>query len=78
MPESPILDFRVGIGFDSHSLEEGHRLVLGGVEIPHNKGLLGHSDGDAVLHAIMDALLGAARPFQSHGPRLHRPKLTVA
>ena len=53
-------DFRVGIGFDSHNLEVGRRLVLGGVEIPHDKGLRGHSDGDVVVHAIMDALLGAA------------------
>ncbi len=60
MPESSAPDFRVGIGFDSHILEVGRRLVLGGVEIPHAKGLLGHSDGDVVVHAIMDALLGAA------------------
>lgn len=60
MPEASVPDFRVGIGFDSHNLEEGRRLVLGGVEIPHDKGLLGHSDGDVVVHAIMDALLGAA------------------
>ena len=60
MPESSAPDFRVGIGFDSHKLEAGRRLVLGGVEIPHEQGLLGHSDGDVVVHAIMDALLGAA------------------
>lgn len=51
---------RVGHGFDLHRLIEGRRLVLGGVEIPHHKGLLGHSDADAALHAIADALLGAA------------------
>ena len=60
MPESSIPDFRVGIGFDSHKFEAGRRLVLGGVEIPHDQGLLGHSDGDVVVHAIIDALLGAA------------------
>ena len=54
------LDFRVGIGFDSHPLTEGRRLVLGGVEIPHDRGLAGHSDGDVLVHAVMDALLGAA------------------
>jgi 2-C-methyl-D-erythritol 2,4-cyclodiphosphate synthase len=51
---------RTGIGFDIHRLVEGRRLVLGGVEIPHTAGLEGHSDADAVCHAIMDALLGAA------------------
>ena len=60
MPDSSFPDFRVGIGFDSHSLEAGRRLVLGGVEIPNETGLLGHSDGDVVVHAIMDALLGAS------------------
>ena len=53
-------DIRVGIGFDSHPLVPGRRLVLGGVEIPHDRGLEGHSDGDVLVHAIMDALLGAA------------------
>ena len=53
-------DVRVGIGFDSHPLVTGRRLVLGGVEIPHGQGLEGHSDGDVLVHAIMDALLGAA------------------
>ena len=51
---------RTGTGFDTHVLAEGHRLVLGGVEIPFEKGLLAHSDGDVLLHALMDALLGAA------------------
>src|SRR5438105_3836345 len=50
----------VGIGYDVHALVEGRKLILGGVEIPHTKGLLGHSDADALLHAITDALLGAA------------------
>lgn len=51
---------RVGLGFDVHRLVEGRKLVLGGVEVPHSRGLLGHSDADVVLHALMDALLGAA------------------
>jgi 2-C-methyl-D-erythritol 2,4-cyclodiphosphate synthase len=51
---------RIGIGLDVHALEAGRRLVLGGVEIPHTAGLAGHSDGDALVHAIVDALLGAA------------------
>lgn len=52
---------RVGQGFDVHALVEGRRLILGGVEIPHTKGLLGHSDADVLAHAISDALLGAIR-----------------
>ncbi|HYP25515.1 MAG TPA: 2-C-methyl-D-erythritol 2,4-cyclodiphosphate synthase [Blastocatellia bacterium] len=51
---------RVGIGYDLHRLVEGRKLVLGGVEIPFDKGLLGHSDSDVLTHAICDALLGAA------------------
>lgn len=51
---------RIGHGYDVHRLQEGRRLILGGVEIPYNKGLLGHSDADVLLHALMDALLGAA------------------
>ncbi|MEW5863510.1 MAG: 2-C-methyl-D-erythritol 2,4-cyclodiphosphate synthase [Pseudomonadota bacterium] len=51
---------RIGQGFDVHALVAGRRLVIGGVEIPHAKGLQGHSDGDVLLHAICDALLGAA------------------
>ncbi|MBO5883648.1 MAG: 2-C-methyl-D-erythritol 2,4-cyclodiphosphate synthase [Clostridia bacterium] len=51
---------RIGHGYDVHRLVEGRRLVLGGVDIPHTKGLLGHSDADVLLHAISDALLGAA------------------
>ena len=51
---------RVGIGYDVHPFAEGRRLVLGGVEIPHERGLQGHSDADVLLHAICDALLGAA------------------
>ena len=51
---------RVGLGYDVHKLVEGRNLILGGVQIPYEKGLLGHSDADVLLHAIMDALLGAA------------------
>ena len=51
---------KIGHGFDAHSFREGGRLVLGGVEIPHNRSLKAHSDGDVVLHALCDALLGAA------------------
>jgi 2-C-methyl-D-erythritol 2,4-cyclodiphosphate synthase len=51
---------RVGIGYDSHRLTEERRLILGGVHIPHERGLAGHSDGDAVTHALADAILGAA------------------
>ena len=54
------MDFRIGEGWDIHALVPGRRLVLGGVEIPHSAGLLGHSDADVLLHAITDALLGAA------------------
>ena len=52
--------FRIGHGYDVHALGEGLRLVLGGVEIPHSKGCIAHSDGDVLVHAICDALLGAA------------------
>ena len=52
--------FRIGHGYDVHKLVEGRRLIIGGVEIPHEKGLLGHSDADVLLHAIADSLLGAA------------------
>lgn len=51
---------RIGMGYDVHKLVEGRPLIIGGVNIPHEKGLLGHSDADVLLHAIMDALLGAA------------------
>ncbi|HET9701101.1 MAG TPA: 2-C-methyl-D-erythritol 2,4-cyclodiphosphate synthase [Burkholderiales bacterium] len=66
---------RIGQGFDVHRLVAGRRLVIGGVEIPHDKGLLGHSDADVLLHAICDALLGAAalgdigRHFSDRDPR---------
>ena len=51
---------RIGHGYDVHRLTEGRKLILGGVDIPYEKGLLGHSDADVLLHALMDALLGAA------------------
>ena len=51
---------RFGMGYDVHRLVEGRKLILGGVDVPYEKGLLGHSDADVLLHAIMDALLGAA------------------
>lgn len=55
------MDIRVGYGTDVHKLVEGRKLILGGVEIPYEKGLLGHSDADVLLHAIMDAILGALK-----------------
>ena len=54
-------DLRIGHGYDVHRLTEGRKLILGGVEIPYEKGLLGHSDADVLVHAVMDALTGAAR-----------------
>lgn len=54
------MKFRVGHGYDVHKLVEDRKLIIGGVEIPHSKGLLGHSDADVLAHAICDALLGAA------------------
>lgn len=69
------MDIRVGHGFDVHAFAEGRRLVIGGVDIPHERGLLGHSDADVLLHALCDALLGAAglgdigRHFPDSDPR---------
>jgi len=54
-----IIDLRTGIGFDVHAFAEGRKLILGGIEIPFTKGLAGHSDADALLHAVTDALLGS-------------------
>ena len=54
------MNIRIGQGFDVHALVEGRPLILGGVTIPHDKGLMGHSDADALLHAVTDAVLGAA------------------
>lgn len=55
------MKMRVGLGYDVHKLTENRKLILGGVEIPYEKGLLGHSDADVLIHAIMDALLGASK-----------------
>lgn len=69
------MGYRVGIGFDAHRLTEGRALVLGGIPIPHERGLEGHSDGDVLLHAVTDAILGAVGApdigslFPSHDPR---------
>jgi 2-C-methyl-D-erythritol 2,4-cyclodiphosphate synthase len=71
-------DFRVGIGVDAHALAEGVPLVLGGIEIDHPRGLVGHSDGDVLCHALIDALLAAANRgdigelFPSDDPELER------
>jgi len=54
------MKIRVGLGFDVHQLRQGRKFILGGVDIPHEKGIFGHSDADVLVHAIMDALLGAA------------------
>ena len=63
-PDTPnrpsFASFRIGEGWDCHALVPGRKLIIGGVEIPHSTGLLGHSDADVLLHAIIDALLGAA------------------
>src|SRR5436190_338985 len=70
-----ICPMRVGIGYDSHPFAAGRKLILGGVAIPHDKGLAGHSDADAVAHAVTDAILGAAglgdigRMFPNHDPQ---------
>ena len=53
------MSIRVGLGYDAHSFQEGRKLVLGGVEVAHGRGLAGHSDADVLVHALMDALLGA-------------------
>ena len=68
-------DIRIGEGWDVHQLVAGRKLILGGVEVPHSTGLLGHSDADVLLHAITDALLGGAglgdigRHFPDTDPR---------
>ena len=68
-------EFRIGHGFDAHRLRRGRKLVLGGVAIPHSKGLVGHSDADVLLHALINALLGAmgegdiGAHFPDHDPR---------
>jgi len=78
-----ILDLRTGIGFDVHSFTEGRKLILGGIEIKHDKGLAGHSDADAVLHAITDALLGSialgdiGTHFPDNDPRYKNADSTI-
>ena len=57
---APVPSIRIGEGWDTHALVAGRKLILGGVQVPHERGLLGHSDADVLLHAITDALLGAA------------------
>ena len=70
-----MLELRVGQGFDVHAFSQGRKLIIGGVEIPHDRGLAGHSDADVLMHAICDALLGAAslgdigRHFPDSDPR---------
>lgn len=60
MSTSAVIPFRIGQGYDCHALVEGRKLIIGGVTIPHVTGLLGHSDADVLLHALTDALFGAA------------------
>ena len=73
-PQSPAMPaFRIGQGWDTHALVPGRKLIIGGVEIAHTTGLLGHSDADVLLHAIIDALLGAAGlgDIGTHFPDTH-------
>ena len=71
------MNFKIGIGYDVHRLVEGRKLFIGGIEIPYVKGLLGHSDGDVLIHAICDALLGAlaegdiGEHFPDSDPKYH-------
>lgn len=59
--DNPLTNLRIGQGYDVHAFAEGRKLILGGVDIPHDRGLLGHSDADVLAHAISDALLGGVR-----------------
>ncbi|RDB55183.1 2-C-methyl-D-erythritol 2,4-cyclodiphosphate synthase [Paraeggerthella hongkongensis] len=59
--DNPLSNLRIGQGYDVHAFAEGRKLILGGVDIPHDRGLLGHSDADVLAHAISDALLGGVR-----------------
>ena len=78
-----IIDLKTGIGFDVHAFAEGRKLILGGIEIKHDKGLAGHSDADALLHAITDALLGSislgdiGTHFPNDDPRYKNADSTV-
>ena len=69
---------RIGSGYDVHKLVENRDLILGGVNIPYEKGLLGHSDADVLLHAIMDALLGAAALGDIFPIQIRRTKVLTA
>lgn len=60
MSFEPTYEYRTGIGTDIHRIVEGRKLMLGGIEVPHTGGLLGHSDGDVAIHAVIDAIIGAA------------------
>ena len=71
------MKIRVGFGFDVHQLVEGRELWLGGVLLEHTKGLLGHSDADVLLHAVCDALLGAANMLKAHIPLMQETMATV-
>ncbi len=77
------MDIRIGEGWDVHALVPGRALVIGGVQVPHDRGLLGHSDADVLLHAITDALLGGAglgdigRHFPDTDPQFHGADSTV-
>ncbi len=74
MSNRPVCPFRIGYGYDAHRFAPGRKLILGGVEIPHSQGLDGHSDADVLIHALCDALLGAAalgdigKHFPDHDP----------
>ena len=70
-------EFRIGHGFDAHRLHRGRKLVLGGVMIPHSKGLVGHSDADVLLHALINALLGALRLMRRKGYKLVNADVTL-
>ena len=72
------MNFRIGMGYDVHQLAERRDLIIGGVKIPHSLGLLGHSDADVLIHAVCDALLGAAnlRDIGFHFPTHQQPHLT--
>jgi len=76
------LKIKIGIGYDLHRLQKGRKLFLGGVEIPFSKGLIGHSDGDCLIHAIIDAVLGAVGEgdigqfFPDTDPRYHNIRST--
>jgi 2-C-methyl-D-erythritol 2,4-cyclodiphosphate synthase len=59
LPMLPPMKIKIGTGYDIHRLVSGRKLILGGIEVPHGRGLLGHSDGDVLIHAIADAILGA-------------------